>query len=174
MGGGVGGWRGGWRGGYLIPVTTRAPCGANKNNELPSKTPPERIWMQCNMLNANKLSSKTTSRPSILAPIYLDELSSYKDEGQQIITYQDPACDIVFSHQFIASKVEKFGLLIDSCLQCSPFIKHFTDQRSVNDTIAGQNIVWIKFPESLMQNPFPDLTTPITDPSMVTVKQPPH
>ena len=72
--------------------------------------------MQYNMLNTNKLNSEITSRPSILTPIYLDELNSYKDSGQQIITYQDPVCDIVFSHQFIAKEVEKFGLLVDSCL----------------------------------------------------------
>ena len=82
------------------------------------------------MIKVNTLSNKTISQPSILDPIYLNELSPYTDEGQQIITYQDPAHDIVFSHQFITAEVEKFGLLIDSCL-----------------------------------------TTPITDPSMVAVKQ---
>ena len=70
------------------------------------------------MLNVNNFSNKTSSRPSILDPIYLTELGSHKGEDLQTVTYQDPAHDIIFSHQFIASKVEKFGLLIDSCLQC--------------------------------------------------------
>ena len=87
--------------------------------------------------------------------------------------HEEPPCDVAFSHEFIANEVEKFRLLVDSCLKCSPFIKHFTDPRAVNDTIASQGVKWIRSPGSIMKNPYPHLKLPITDPSMTKYKPAP-
>ena len=120
-----------------------------------------------NSLQTTRIEEKATARSQLLQPIILGDLSTYPKCKRNAIVYEEPPCDVTFSHDFITNEVEKFGLLVDSCLKCSPFIKHFTDPRAVNDTIASQGIKWIKSPESIMKNPYPHLKLPITDPSTI-------
>ena len=54
---------------------------------------------------------------SILDPIFVDECQS-DNFHNAVESYHDPQ-DIIFSHDFIISEIEKFGLNTDSSINCS-------------------------------------------------------
>ena len=115
--------------------------------------------------------STPVTKHNILDPVYIYDIQNDPHKSNTI-TFQDPSQDIKFSHDFIVSEIEKFGLVEDGCHKCSQLVKHFQDPRSLHDKIAENQIIWIKYPESIMKNPFPNLTTPIFDPSNINVQQP--
>ena len=114
--------------------------------------------------------SNQQNQSNILEPVFLDNIEH--DPKSHTVTFQHPEHDIAFSHAFIASEIQKIGLVYDGCIQCSQLAKHFIDPRSYLDKLAEEKIVWVKYSESCLRNLFPDLKKPIFDPVNINVKQP--
>ena len=120
-----------------------------------------------------KLSETSSHQANILDKIYIDNLESEKDFTNHSVSYRDPVKDILFDHDFIANKINKFRLVFDGCHNCNQVMKHFSDQRSLTDSIAEKQITWVKFKDSIMSCPFPHLKTQMTDPLNINLKLPP-
>ena len=56
-----------------------------------------------------------------------------------VTSYHDPQ-DIVLSHQYISLEIQKFGLDISGCSNCSALTKHLVDPRSLYDTLSENQI----------------------------------
>ena len=80
-------------------------------------------------------------QPSILDHIEID-LDNEHDYDKNVLSFKDPVRDIVFSHDFIAQEVQKYNLSFDGCGNCSQFMKHFSDLRSLTDALAIRDIEW--------------------------------
>ena len=78
------------------------------------------------------------------------------------VIFQHPR-EVVFSHQFIQSELDKFSLDTQGCEKCSMLQKHFEDPRSNYDKLTEDGVTWIRNAEAIMTSPFPNLRTPIWD-----------
>ena len=56
-------------------------------------------------------------QPSILDHIEID-LNNEHDYDKDVLSFKDPVRDIVFSHDFIAQKEQKYNLSFDGCGNC--------------------------------------------------------
>ena len=109
--------------------------------------------------------------PKALQPFMIskDDINSTKDKG--VTTFQCPK-DIIFSHQYITNELEKFNLNLEGCPKCGPAHQHFIDPKSHYDTLTEQGITWIKSNNAKMQSPFPNLKTPMHDPTNIKCNHP--
>ena len=112
----------------------------------------------------------TAAKQNLLQPISIDLDNEISDETK--VTFQHPVNDIVFSHEFIISELNKFDLSVEGCLKCSKVLGHFMDPKSLYDKLAEDNITWIKNPESILTNPCPNIKIPISDPKNVYLSKP--
>ena len=108
---------------------------------------------------------------NILDPIFVDE-NQPNSSNTEVESYHDPQ-DIVFSHKFITIEIQKFGLDTEGCINCSQLVKHFVDPRSLYDALSENKIEWVKLSHAVMSCPYPNLHTPVYDPSNInTVPNP--
>ena len=114
-------------------------------------------------------SHDTVAPKSILDPISVDEFQT-DNVNNSVESFHDPQ-DIIFSHDFIVSKVAKFGLSTDSCINYSQPIKHFIDPRLLYDALSENKIEWVKLPQAEMTHPHLELDIPVYDPSNINVVQ---
>ena len=67
-------------------------------------------------------------------------IEDYENSTQDAATsFHDPE-EIVMSHQYLSSEIQKFGLDLNNCINCSPLIKHLIDLRSLYETISENKI----------------------------------
>ena len=92
-------------------------------------------------------------------------------EDKCVNTFQSPK-DIVFSHQYITNKLEKFNLNLEGCTKCGPAYQHFINPKSHYDTLTEQGITWIQSNNAKMQSPFPNLKTSIQDTNNIKCNHP--
>ena len=111
------------------------------------------------------ISANHIKQTNILDPIHLD--FNEQTNAKPCDTFQHPDHDILFSHSYIATELDKFGLTLEGCSICSPVTKHFADPRSLVDKLAEEQIIWVKFPNAIMKNPAPHLSRPIFDPCIL-------
>ena len=107
----------------------------------------------------------------ILNPIYIEDMQTDPHDSNTV-SFQHPSHDITFSHEFITSEMEKFGLTADGCHKCSQLVQHFQDPRSLHDKVSENQIVWIQNPDAIMTCPLPNLKVPVHDPSNINIVQP--
>ena len=117
-------------------------------------------------------ATQTTVQKSLLDPIFLDE-DQCDISPHMAATYHDPQ-EIVFSHKFITSEIQKFGLNLEGCINCSQLVRHFIDPRSLYDALSENKIEWIPLDHSELVYPYPKLLTPIFDPSNINIPQNPN
>ena len=112
-------------------------------------------------------SNQSASPPSLLDLIPIaDEENVPQCEGS---SYFDPQ-QVVLSHDLLASEIQKFGLDLSSCINCSPLIRHLVDPHSLYKKMSEDKIQWIQDPEAKMECPHPSLKTPIFDPSNADIE----
>ena len=87
-----------------------------------------------------KLTEQNTAQTNILDKIYIDNLEQETDFSNHSVSHRDPVRDIVFNHDYISTEINKFGLIFDGCHNCSQIMKHFSDQRSLTDSVAEKQI----------------------------------
>ena len=63
------------------------------------------------------ISANHSNQSNILDPVYID--FNEQNRAKQCDTFQHPDNDVIFSHLFIASEIDKYGLTQDGCAQCS-------------------------------------------------------
>ena len=112
-------------------------------------------------------STNLINQSNILDPVYINV--NEQDEAKPCHTFRHPNEDIIFTHSFIANKLDKYGLTLEGCDKCSPVTKHFIDPRALVDHLVEQRIIWIHFPESILRNPAPQLSISIWDPVNINV-----
>ena len=113
-------------------------------------------------------STNLITQSNLLQPVLITD--NEKNETKPCDTFQNPNHDIVFTHAFIKNELQKYNLTLDGCDKCSPVTKHFIDPRALIDHLAEQKIIWVCFPESIMRNPAPDLSSPLWDPENINVQ----
>ena len=121
--------------------------------------------------SADTSQSAHATSHGILDPIYIEDIQS-GPHNSNTVSFQHPSEDITFSHQFIVSEMEKFGLTSEGCHNGSKLIKHFQDPRSLHDKISENQIVWVKNPDAIMKCPLPHLQVPLYDLSNINIEQP--
>ena len=72
----------------------------------------------------------------------------------------------------MSTDIQKFSLESHGCYKCSPVTSHFSDPRSNYHILAEKSIKWVKHLNSIMQNPFPQLTSPYWEPENITIFHP--
>ena len=117
-------------------------------------------------------ATQTMTPKSLLDPIFLEE-NQFDTSHNMAATYHDLQ-DIMFSHKFISSEIQKFGLDTEGCINCSQLVKHFVDPCSLYDALIENKIEWIKLSHSELKCPYPKSLTPIYDPSNINVVQNPR
>ena len=114
-------------------------------------------------------ATQANVQKSLLDPVFLDEnqcdISPY-----MAATYHDPE-EIIFSHKFITSEIQKYVLNLEGCINCSQLVRHFVDPHSLYNTLSENNIEWIPLDHSELVCPYPKLLTPIYDPSNINIPQ---
>ena len=76
--------------------------------------------------SADTNQSAQVNSHDILDPIYIEDMQSDL-HSSNTVSFQHPSEDITFSHEFIISEMEKFGLTAEGCHNCSQLVQHFQD-----------------------------------------------
>ena len=71
------------------------------------------------------ISANQVNQSNILDPIQID--FNEQTNAKPCHIFHHPDDDIMFSHSYIATELDKFGLTLEGCSKCSPVTKHFTD-----------------------------------------------
>ena len=88
-------------------------------------------------------------------------------EDKDLVSFQHP-CEILFSHEYITSEIEKFDLVNEGCFKCNLLSHHFQDPRSNFDKLL-LGIQLVKHPDADMKAPFPHLTTLLWEPQNISL-----
>ena len=106
-------------------------------------------------------SQETVNQTSLLQPVQITE-NELKSASTCPTKYKHQ--NTLFSHDFIQKELNKFSLSLDRCEKCSDVVSHFINPKALLDHLALDQIKWIPFPNSILQNPAPGMKIPIWDP----------
>ena len=116
---------------------------------------------------------QTKSNQSVLNTLKLDKTDLIPDKhDDELVLYNQHPREIIFSHQFIQSEIERFDLVNEGCGNCNLLSRHFEDPRSNFDRLTEAGISWIQHPSAIMTSPFPNIKQPAWDPVNVDVIHP--